>query len=39
MKEEHEVIKGRKIRDIKLLFEQKDDYYKPIRASNFWNNN
>ena len=25
------------IRDIKTLFEQEDDYYKPIRESNCWN--
>ena len=29
------------MRDIRLLFEQQEenDYYKPKRASNFWNNN
>ena len=24
---------------MRLLFEQDDDYYKPVRVSNFWNNN
>ena len=27
------------IRDIKTLFEQQEDYYKPVRVGNFWNNN
>ena len=28
------------IRDIRTLFEQQEeDYYKPERVSNFWNNN
>ena len=27
------------IRDIKTLFEQEDDYYKPTRVGNFCNNN
>ena len=31
--------KDRIIRDIKTLFEQEDDCYKPERVSNFWNNN
>ena len=25
--------------DIRTLFEQKGEYYKPKRVSNFWNNN
>ena len=34
-------IKYRLIRDIKTLFEQEEqeDYYKPERVNNFWNNN
>ena len=34
------LIKDRAIRDIRTLFEQEKDkyYYKPKRASNFWNN-
>ena len=35
------IIKDRIIRDIRSLFEQKqeEDYYKPKRVSDFWNNN
>ena len=35
------LIKDRIIRDIRTLCEQKqeEDYYKPKRVSNFWNNN
>ena len=29
-------MKDRIIRDIKTLFEQDHDYYKPIREGNFW---
>ena len=33
---ESEVIKDRIIRDIKTLFDQKEeDYYKPVRIGNF----
>ena len=33
------LVKDRIIRDIKTLFEQQeDDYYKPQRVNNFWNN-
>ena len=32
-------IKDRIIRVIKALFQQENDYYKPIRVGNFWNNN
>ena len=40
LKKENEPIKERIIRDIKTPFEQQeDDYYKPIIAVNFWNNN
>ena len=34
-----EQLKDRIIRDITTLFEQGNDYYKPIRVGNFWNNN
>ena len=35
------LIKGGIIRDIGTLFEKEEgeDYYKPKRVSNFWNNN
>ena len=39
LKKEKEEIKDRTIRDIRILFEQEDDYYKPIKTGNFWNNN
>ena len=32
-------MKNRMIRDIRTLFEQEEDYYKPKRLNNFWNNN
>ena len=34
-------ITDRIIRDIRTLFEQQEheDYYKPKRVNNFWNNN
>ena len=41
-KKEHNerLIKDRIIRDIRTLFEQEEeDYYKPKRVNNFWNNN
>ena len=38
-KKENETTNDKIIRDIKLLFEQKDYCYKPVRISNFWNNN
>ena len=32
-------IKHRMIRDIRNLFEhEEEDYYKPVRVGNFWNN-
>ena len=31
-------IKDIIIRDVRTLLKQKDDYYKPIRKVNFWNN-
>ena len=34
------LIEDRIIRDIRTLFEQQEeDYYKPKRINNFWNNN
>ena len=39
LKKEYESIKDRIITDIRTLFKQEDDYYKPIRVGNFWNNN
>ena len=27
------------IEDIRILFEQEEDYHKRLRAGNFWNNN
>ena len=39
LKKENEAIKDRIIRDIKTLFKQEEDYYKPVRVSNLWNNN
>ena len=38
-KKENETIKDKLIRDIRTLFNQEDDYYKPIRVGNFWNSN
>ena len=35
MKKENKTIKGRIIRDNTNLFEQKEDYYKPVRVGNF----
>ena len=39
LKKEKEKIKGRIIRNIKALSKKEDDYYKPTRVDNFWNNN
>ena len=36
LKKENEAIKDRKIRDIKILLEQQEDYYKPVTLGNFW---
>ena len=33
------LIQDGRIRDIRTLFEQEDDYYKSKRVNNFWNNN
>ena len=39
-KHSERLFKDRKIRDIRRLFEQQEeDYYKPKRVNNFWNNN
>ena len=39
-KQNERIIKDIIIRDIRTFFEQKEeDYYKPKRVSNFWNNN
>ena len=39
LKKENKGMKDYIIRDNKTLFEQKEDYYKPVRVGNFWNNN
>ena len=39
LKKENKASKARIIRNIRTLFKQEDDYYKPIRLGNFWNNN
>ena len=39
LKKKMKQLKERIIRDIRTLFEQGDDYYKPVRAGNFWNKN
>ena len=36
---ENETIKDKIIRDIKIPLEKEDDYYKPMKVGNFWNNN
>ena len=38
LKKEHEETNDRIIRDIRALFKQEDNYYKPTRIGNFWNN-
>ena len=40
-KKKTKVIKDRILRDIKNLFEheKEENYYKPVRVSNFWSNN
>ena len=38
LKKGNEAIKYRIIRGIKTLFEQQEDYYKPVTVGNFWNN-
>ena len=39
LKKENEATKDRIIRDIRILFKQEDDCYRPTRVGNFWNNN
>ena len=41
LKKETKAIKDRILRDVKNLFEDKDEenYHKPVRVSNFWSNN
>ena len=41
LKKENKAIKDRIIRDIRSLFqhEEEKNYYKPLRAINFWSNN
>ena len=39
LKKQNETIKDKIIRYIKTLFTGEDDYYKPIKVVNFWNNN
>lgn len=39
VKKENEAIKVKIILDIKSLFEQEQDYYKPVRVGNFNSNN
>ena len=39
LKKENKLVKDRIIRDIRNLFEHEEgDYYKPVRAGNFWGN-
>ena len=38
LKKEKKASKDRINRDIRILFEQEDDYHKPIRVGNFWSN-
>ena len=39
LKKENEANKNKIVRDLRTLFKQEDDFYKPIRVGNFWNNN
>ena len=39
VKKENEAIKVKIILDLKSLFEQEQDYYKPVRVGNFNSNN
>ena len=39
LKKENKTTKNEINTDITLFFEQGDDYYKPVRVGNFWNNN
>ena len=39
-KKENKAVKDIIIRDIRNLFEhEEENYYKPVRVNNFWNNN
>ena len=38
LKKEHEATNDRIIRDVRALFKQEDNYYKPTRIGNFLNN-
>ena len=38
LKKENDAIKVVMFIDVMTLFKQEEDYYKPIRAGNFWNN-
>ena len=33
------LIKDKIMRDVRRIFEQEEDYYKPKSANNFWNSN
>ena len=39
LEKENKAIGVKIIKDIKKLFQQEEDYYKPARACKFWNNN
>ena len=41
LEKETKAIKDRILRDIKNLFEheEEENYYKPVKVSNFWSNN
>ena len=38
-KNENETIRDRIIRDIRIVLEHEEDYYKPVRVGNFYSNN
>ena len=38
LKKENRAIKYKITRDIRTLFKQEDDFYKPTKVVNFWNN-
>ena len=39
LRKENETIKHKIIRDFKIFFEEKNDYYQQIKVGNLWNNN
>ena len=39
LKNENNAVKNRIIRDIRSLFENEEEYYKPVRVGNLWSNN